>query len=44
MAGPVRDERADALTARYHAAFTDAELPVPVEAMAEGLLGLQVMA
>src|SRR5215210_5649810 len=42
MAGPVRDERADALRARYHAAFADAELPVPVEAIAEDLLGLQV--
>jgi Zn-dependent peptidase ImmA (M78 family) len=42
MAAPVRDERADALSARYHAAFSDAELPVPVEAIAEDLLGLQV--
>jgi Zn-dependent peptidase ImmA (M78 family) len=42
MAGPVRDERADALRARYHEAFGDAELPVPVEAIAEDLLGLQV--
>src|SRR6266576_905924 len=42
MAGPVRDERADALRARYHAAFADADLPVPVEAIAEDLLGLQV--
>jgi Zn-dependent peptidase ImmA (M78 family) len=42
MPGPVRDERADALRARYHAAFVDAELPVPVEAIAEDLLGLQV--
>jgi Zn-dependent peptidase ImmA (M78 family) len=42
MAGPVRDERADALRARYDAAFGDAELPVPVEAIAEDLLGLQV--
>ena len=42
MPGPVRDERADALRARYHAAFGDAELPVPVEAIAEDLLGLQV--
>jgi Zn-dependent peptidase ImmA (M78 family) len=42
MPGPVRDERADALRARYHAAFADAELPVPVEAIAEDLLGLQV--
>src|SRR5213592_1414776 len=42
MAGPVTDKRAAALRARYHAAFGDAELPVPVEAMAEDLLGLQV--
>jgi Zn-dependent peptidase ImmA (M78 family) len=42
MAGPVRDERADALRARYHAAFGDVELPVPVEPIAEDLLGLQV--
>src|SRR5438874_12562476 len=42
MSGPVRDERADALRARYHAAFGDAELPVPVEAIAEDLLGLEV--
>src|SRR6266576_1164787 len=42
MASSVRDERADALRARYHAAFADADLPVPVEAIAEDLLGLQV--
>jgi Zn-dependent peptidase ImmA (M78 family) len=42
MAGPVRDKRADALRARYHAAFGDVEFPVPVEAIAEDLLGLQV--
>src|SRR5256885_5250567 len=42
MPGPVKDERADALRARYHAAFADAELPVPVEAIAEDLLGLHV--
>ena len=42
MAAPVTDERADALRARYHTAFGDAELPVPVEAIAEDLLGLQV--
>jgi Zn-dependent peptidase ImmA (M78 family) len=42
MAGPVRDERADALRARYRAAFGNAELPVPVEGIAEDLLGLQV--
>src|SRR4051794_38729432 len=42
MPGPVKDERADALRARYHAAFADAELPVPVQAIAEDFLGLQV--
>jgi hypothetical protein len=42
MPGPVRDERADALRARYHAAFRNAALPVPAEAIAEDLLGLQV--
>src|SRR5436309_3407335 len=42
MPGPARDERADALRARYHAVFGDGELPVPVEAIAEDLLGLQV--
>jgi Zn-dependent peptidase ImmA (M78 family) len=42
MAGPIRDERADALRERYDAVFGDAELPVPVEAIAEDLLGLQV--
>src|SRR6266480_5264464 len=42
MASSVRDERADALRRRFHAAFADAELPVPVEAIAEDLLGLQV--
>jgi Zn-dependent peptidase ImmA (M78 family) len=42
MAAPVTDERADALRVRYHAAFAHANLPVPVEAIAEDLLGLQV--
>jgi hypothetical protein len=43
MAGQVTDERAGALRARYHAAFADGiELPVPVGAIAEDLLGLQV--
>jgi len=42
MAGPVSDERADALRAAYHVAFGDAELPVPVEAIATDLLGLKV--
>lgn len=42
MSDPYRDERADALRRRYHAAFAGAELPVPVEAIAEDLLGLKV--
>jgi Zn-dependent peptidase ImmA (M78 family) len=40
--GPVTDERAHALRERYHDLFADAELPVPVEAIAEDLLGLSV--
>jgi IrrE N-terminal-like domain len=39
---PVRDPRADDLRARYHALFLGADLPVPVEAIAEDLLGLHV--
>jgi hypothetical protein len=39
---PVRDPRADELRARYHALFIGADLPVPVEAIAEDLLGLYV--
>jgi Zn-dependent peptidase ImmA (M78 family) len=42
MAGSVRDKRADALRARYHGAFAGTEPPVPVEAIAEDLLGLDV--
>jgi len=42
VSDPYRDERADALRRRYHAAFAGAELPVPVEAIAEDLLGLKV--
>ena len=42
VSDPYRDERADALRRRYHAAFAAAELPVPVEAIAEDLLGLKV--
>jgi Zn-dependent peptidase ImmA (M78 family) len=40
--GPVTDERAHALRQGYHELFPDAELPVPVEAIAEDLLGLSV--
>jgi Zn-dependent peptidase ImmA (M78 family) len=40
--GPVTDERAHAVRARYHDLFADAELPVPVAAIAEDLLGLRV--
>lgn len=39
---PVRDARAHALRARHHGAFGGAELPVPVESIAEDLLGLMV--
>lgn len=42
MAPPVTDSRAHALRERYHALFSAPELPVPVEAMAEDLLGLLV--
>ena len=42
MSDQYRDERADALRRRYHAAFAGADLPVPVEAIAEDLLGLKV--
>ncbi len=38
--GPVTDPRAYELRERYHALFAGAELPVPVEAIAEDLLGL----
>jgi IrrE N-terminal-like domain len=40
--GPIRDPRADALRIRYHALFGGEELPVPVEAIAEDLLGLTI--
>jgi Zn-dependent peptidase ImmA (M78 family) len=40
--GPIRDPRADELLQRYRAAYGGAELPVPVEAIAEDLLGLAV--
>jgi Zn-dependent peptidase ImmA (M78 family) len=39
---PVRDPRADDVRARYHALFLGADLPVPVEPIAEDLLGLHV--
>jgi len=40
--GPVTDPRAYRLRERYHAHFGGAELPVPVERIAEDLLGLAV--
>jgi len=40
--GPVTDPRAYALRERYHAHFGGAELPVPVERIAEDMLGLAV--
>jgi Zn-dependent peptidase ImmA (M78 family) len=39
---PYRDPRADELRARYHDLYEAAEFPVPVEAIAEDLLGLYV--
>ena len=42
MPGPVTDARAHALRRRYHDLFGGAELPVPVAAIAEDLLGLSV--
>lgn len=42
MPGPVTDPRADALRERYHALFKADELPVPVDSIAEDLLGLSV--
>ena len=39
---PVTDPRAHALRARFHAEFAADELPVPVEAITEDLLGLRV--
>ncbi|MGH3005447.1 MAG: ImmA/IrrE family metallo-endopeptidase [Gaiellaceae bacterium] len=43
MPGPVRDPRAGELLTRYHERFSGSlELPVPVEAIAEDLLGLSV--
>jgi IrrE N-terminal-like domain len=37
-----RDPRADELRTRYHALYGGEEIPVPVEAIAEDLLGLSV--
>jgi Zn-dependent peptidase ImmA (M78 family) len=42
MPGAVTDSRAHALRERYHEHFKAVELPVPVEAIAEDLLGLYV--
>lgn len=42
MVGPVTDPRAQALRDRFHAAYAAPNLPVPVEAIAEDLLGLYV--
>ena len=42
MPGPVTDARAHELRERYHRLFPHPELPVPVEAIAEDLLGLYV--
>jgi hypothetical protein len=42
MPGPVTDPRAHALRDRFHAAFAAPDLPVPVESIAEDLLGLYV--
>ncbi len=42
MPGPVTDPRAGALAERYRGLFGGPELPVPVEAIAEDLLGLSV--
>jgi hypothetical protein len=40
--GPVTDPRADAVRRRYHELFGGEELPVPVESIAEDLLGLSI--
>jgi Zn-dependent peptidase ImmA (M78 family) len=42
MPGPVTDPRAHALRARYQELFDGEELPVPVESIAEDLLGLAI--
>jgi Zn-dependent peptidase ImmA (M78 family) len=40
--GPVRDPRAEALRRRYYDLFGGEEFPVPVESIAEDLLGLAI--
>ena len=42
MPGPVTDQRAHALRDRFHTLFVAPDVPVPVEAIAEDLLGLYV--
>jgi IrrE N-terminal-like domain len=42
MPGPVTEPRAHALRARYHELFGGEELPVPVESIAEDLLGIAI--
>lgn len=42
MPGPVTDPRAHALRDEYHASYNAPDLPVPVESIAEDLLGLYV--
>jgi hypothetical protein len=42
MVGTVRDKRADNLRDRFHEVFAAPEFPVPVEEIAEDLLGLAV--
>jgi IrrE N-terminal-like domain len=42
VSAPVSDDRAHALRARYAARFGDPGFPLPVEAVAEDLLGLDV--
>jgi Zn-dependent peptidase ImmA (M78 family) len=42
MPGAVTDPRAHALRSRYHRLFGGDELPVPVESIAEDLLGLAI--
>src|SRR5262249_20941023 len=42
MPGPVTDPRAHALLERFHGAYDAPDLPVPVEMIAEDLLGLYV--
>jgi hypothetical protein len=42
LSGPIADARAHELRRRYLEAFGGAEFPVPVDAIAEDLLGLAV--